>query len=87
MKCMFIVSISNNAIKIQKFHLLNKICAQRKMYIQLCEYDKHLIYSVLTSEHSALLTKIHILVNMNILDITAEYLNIKSEYIISFLYS
>ena len=51
-------------------------------------WDEHLIYSVVIfrywsviSEHSALLSKKEKQVNMNILDITDKYLNIKTDYI------
>ena len=41
------------------------------------------VYSVAISENSVLPSKISKQINMNILDITAEYLDIKTEYIYS----
>ena len=64
----------------------------KHLHIQLC--DKHLIYSVVVSKCSAVISKMFILTYFNTLDSEAEYsditvqcLDIKTEYIKYFSYS
>ena len=58
----------------------NKIDIQDQYIdIQLC--DKHLIYSVVISKYSAVISKIFLLTYFNILDSKAEYSDITIQYL------
>ena len=59
--------------------IIDKINTRRKMDVQL--WDSHLICLVVISRYSAVISKILIAAYFNILDITAEYLDITIKHI------